>query len=170
MRKLGVAPKAKDIVAELPPATNWLEIVGELLQRYQSGPMFSVYSSAAQSIPHGVWTKLSFDQKEWDVTNAFNITNSRFQPSVAGYYHVHGNYVTAGTAGANGIAVYKNALQYKLGVRAGTAYWTSAKADVYLNGSTDYVELWVYQDSGVAANTNASSAATYFQGHLIRPA
>jgi hypothetical protein len=41
---------------------------------------------------------------------------------------------------------------------------------IYLNGTTDFVELYCYQESGSSVNTNAYSDVTYFQGVMVRGA
>lgn len=171
MRKLGVPPKAKDIVAESPPVNNWLEIVGELLQKYQQGPMFSAYQSVAQSVPNSSFTVLSCEVEEVDTSNAYSTSNYRFAPTVAGYYQIQGavqwsNPVTNYTT----ISVFKNGAEHRRGNGANSSvYNASVAALVYLNGSTDYVELKVWQASGGSLLTTAGATSTYFQGYLVRP-
>jgi hypothetical protein len=139
-----------------------------------NGPTFSAYPSATQSISAGTWTKMQFNTEEWDIGSYYdNATNYRYQPLVAGYYHI------TGSAESNAVAqnyylcsVYKNGSQYSYG----SNYPASASAGpgaivstlVYLNGSTDYVELWAI---GTNAWTRGSSrVASYFQGVLVRSA
>ena len=139
-----------------------------------NGPTFSAYPSATQSISAATWTKMQFNTEEWDIGSYYdNATNYRYQPLVAGYYHI------TGSAESNAVAqnyylcgVYKNGSQYSYG----SNYPTSASAGpgaivstlVYLNGSTDYVELWAI---GTNAWTRGNSrVASYFQGVLVRSA
>jgi hypothetical protein len=53
-----------------------------------------------------------------------------------------------------------------LGYDLKDAYGTAL---IYLNGSTDYVELYVFQGAA-SQNLSASSAYTYFQAAMIRSA
>ena len=138
-----------------------------------NGPTFSVYASATQSISAGTWTKMQFNTKEWDTASCYSTSTYRFTPNVAGYYHITGS--TESNAVAQNFylcGVYKNGVEYSYGAN----FPTSASAGpgsivstlVYLNGSTDYVELW-------AVGTNAwtrgnSRVASYFQGVLVRSA
>lgn len=136
----------------------------------QGGPAFSAYANAAQSVPAATMTKLIFQVEEFDTDNCFdNATNYRFQPTVAGYYQIQGAFSMNGANTERIISIYKNGSPYKYGNDNGTAYVVTAHALVYLNGSTDYVELWGY--TATATSTNAgSAAATWFQGFLARPA
>lgn len=135
-------------------------------------PAFSAYNATAQSIPNATWTKLSFSIEEFDTASAFDATtNYRFTPQVAGYYQVNGCVSVASGTGIHFVQIYKNGVGYKQGgVTATNAAANGAHASVlvYLNGSTDYVELYAYQSSGGALNTNNVGNNTYFQAHLLR--
>lgn len=133
------------------------------------GPAFSAYQSSAQAISALTWTKVQFQTKEFDTATAFdNTTNYRFQPTVAGYYQVNG--VVNGSAAAQMAAsVYKNGAIFKTGNNlAASASSACVSALIYLNGTTDYVELWFY--TGTAQNLSALANNTYFQASLARPA
>jgi hypothetical protein len=134
------------------------------------GPVFSAYKSATQSIPDSAYTKLTFNTEEYDITGSFDaVTNSRFQPLVEGYYRVGGLVEFASGSGQKKLAIYKNGSLHKTladivlyGIGVG------GSCDVYLNGSSDYVELWAFQNSGAALNAGNGAASTVFQGHLVR--
>lgn len=134
-----------------------------------NGPCFSAYQSVAQSLAQNTWIKVQLQTKEYDTAAAFDaVTNFRFQPTVAGYYSIKGS-VTVTAAVQVVIALYKNGAEAKRLCNLLNTVESTGQADVYLNGSTDYVELWVLQ-SGVAQNTTAYLAYTYFQGFLARSA
>lgn len=142
-----------------------------------NGPAFSAYQSSAQSVPSGNATKLQLQSKFWDTASAFDaITNYRFQPLVAGYYQVNGNVLWASATALSLMMLYKNGSFYQKGSQSanGGSYMMTAGIStmVYLNGSTDYVEMWVFQNSGGALNTNASGAelGCVFNGFLARSA
>jgi len=83
--------------------------------------------------------------------------------------------VGVATSTANFVnSIYKNGARFKDSTLAGNAanatYSVQVSALVYLNGSTDYVELWTSQSSGGALNTTATNYQTYFQGIFIRGA
>jgi hypothetical protein len=133
-------------------------------------PCFSAYQSSAQTLSGATWTKLQFQTKEWDTTTAFDATtNYRFQPTVAGYYLVNGGLVVASTQTNILFSLYKNGLQNKLmqmGYNAQSS--TYGCATVYLNGSTDYIELYGYLQGGQALSVGSSN--TYFQATFVRGA
>lgn len=135
-------------------------------------PAFSVYQSAGQTVPNVTNTKLQFQSKEFDTGGFFdNTTNYRFQPTVAGYYELQ---ATGSLSGLLYVSIYKNGAEYKrgqqltnnaTGIAAGIA--TSASALVFLNGSTDYVEVWAFQASG-SSQTTFTNPSTHFSGYLAR--
>lgn len=136
---------------------------------------FSAYKSTIQSLPNTTFNKVLFQTEEFDTTSAYdNATNHRFQPLVAGYYHIIGAVQIAASASTQLCSIYKNGVEYKRGSQSGAAAnsgWQSVvSALVYLNGSTDYVEIWSYQNAGGAVDISAASHATYFQGILINKA
>jgi hypothetical protein len=140
------------------------------LANIATGPAFSAYQSSAQSITSGVWTKLQINTEEWDTNSNFDTANYRFTPTVAGYYQVNGR-VTVGTImNVVVVSVWKNGNAWKRGTAiansAGEA--VSGSSLVYLNGTTDYIELYAYFSS--TQNTFAASDQTYFQASLARAA
>lgn len=134
---------------------------------HQPTPIFSAYQSVVQILASSTWTKINFQTKEFDTTNAFdNLTNMRYTPLVAGYYTVGGGVSIGVSATAIGLAVYKNGVLAKYGKNVNTvdsgAFMTIM---VYMNGTTDYLELWAYLTNSQIIN--ATSTNTYFQAALI---
>ena len=81
--------------------------------------------------------------------------------------------MSAITASEATIAIYKNGSAYKQGldIVATTMYQLTVNALVYLNGSTDYIEIYVYQASGASKTIQGNTLAnTYFQAAMIRGA
>jgi microcystin-dependent protein len=129
------------------------------------GPAFSAYQSTAQAtISANVNTKVLFQTKEYDTNTDYSVGNSRFTPTVAGYYQINGAINVSGSTGI-GLNIYKNGAQAKNGMWGSTGIATCS-AVLYLNGSTDYVELWVF--SAVSGQPLANAFSTYFQGTLVR--
>jgi hypothetical protein len=139
-----------------------------------NGPAFSAYLSSAQTISASTWTKAQLNTKEFDTANCFdNTTNFRFTPNVAGYYQVVGN-VSLGGSGTNqygGAQIYKNGSGFKGGVTqyslVGISIITSI---IYMNGTTDYIELYGYGTSSGTVTFNATASSTFFQASLLRSA
>lgn len=146
-------------------------------QMIAGGPAFSAYPNSNVSISAGTWTKVQVNTKTFDTANAFDaVTNYRFQPLVAGYYQVNGVVSGAATSATLFIAaIYKNGVEYVRGndLRGSAGFMASASCTVsslmYLNGSTDYIELWGYV-GGTSPSINgvAMTGGSYFQAALSR--
>lgn len=140
-----------------------------------TGPAFSAAATGTTTITSGVFTKMVFNSENWDTANCFDsTTNYRFTPNVAGYYLITGS-LDAGisTNQTRALAViYRNGSAYRAGVNLGTAQGNSfngsVSAQVYLNGSTDYVELFAYVLASTAQYINGTG--TWFDGVLVRAA
>jgi hypothetical protein len=140
-----------------------------------NGPTFSAGQTTLQSIANATFTKIQLQTEEFDTNNNYDATtNYRFTPTVAGYYQVNGSVNLASTAATVIASIWKNGVEFKRGAQSGAAancgLGSIASALIYLNGSTDYVELYGYQASGVAVNTSGTSNTTYFQAALVRGA
>ena len=139
-------------------------------------PAFSAYRATSnQSLTSGTAAKVQLNAEEFDTADCFDpTTNFRFTPNVAGYYKVSGFVATVGTSVTAGFAsVYKNGSEYKRGAQlnlsSGNASYQAfgVSALVYLNGSTDYVELWGLV-IGTSPAVGYGSAFTYFSGNYVR--
>lgn len=146
------------------------------LQQNVGAPAFSAYNSSVQSIPHNTFTKVQFQTESFDTNSNFdNVTNYRFTPTVAGYYHVT-EQVGLSSLTANSMSViYKNggAISYSpvaVGWSGISNTLSSTAIDIYMNGSTDYLEVYVYQASGGAINTINAANTTIFSAFLARSA
>jgi hypothetical protein len=141
-----------------------------------NGPAFSVYKNASgQSFTQNTATKVTFDVEQWD-TNS-NFASSTFTPTVAGYYQFNGGL----DVGANSNTLTRaNILFYKNGGVAyqgagnysgytGTEIAMAGSCLIYCNGSTDYVELYVYA-TGTSPIVYTGAPNVYFQGSLVRSA
>lgn len=145
-----------------------------------TGPAFSAYQSSAQSVTTSTWTKVNLQTEEWDTASCFNNTGSTvagvpayaFLPTVAGYYQVTGLVATSTAVTLLGAAIYKNGatISYGVATRPSSSSDTQpVTRQVYLNGSTDYIELYIYA-VGTSPTLNALLSTTYFQAALVRAA
>ena len=141
------------------------------------GPAFSAYQSAAQTITSSTGTKVRFQTKEFDTNACFDATtNYRFTPTVAGYYQVTSSmFFNLGvTALSTSIQIFKNSSTVKsvnTGTTSANGWFTpNITALIYMNGSTDFLEVYIIQYSGAAQNLTASANTTYFQAALVRSA
>jgi hypothetical protein len=130
-----------------------------------TGPAFSAYNSVNQSISGATVTKVLFQTEEFDTNNNYDASNSRFTPTVAGYYQV--NAMTVSSSAVNRQCnIYKNGTGVRLGNNPQSAFWTGVSAMVYMNGTTDYLEIYTYTNVGDTLTTPNN----YFQAVLVRAA
>lgn len=124
---------------------------------FNTGPLFGAYQSTEQSLTSAEYTKVLLQTEEFDTNNAFS--NSRFQPTIPGYYQVSASVSILSTVTQVIALIYKNGVAYKRGNNDTSAGSSVVNALVYLNGSTDYIELYAY--SGATQNTLSGQAYTY---------
>lgn len=157
----------------LPAATGTAMVSGNM-------PAFSAYRSTSdQTVSNSSWTKLQAQTEEFDTASAYdNATNYRFTPQVAGYYQVTGEILAAGTVTLIRIipAIYKNGSAFKYGndvimPAGGQSVRATISALIYLNGSTDYLELYGnLNGSGTLTFSASTGLDCYFQAFLVRAA
>ena len=145
-----------------------------------TGHTFSVAKNSNQSISSGVYTKCTWDSENWDIGSGFDLANNKFQPTVAGYYDLTVNIRWDGsTTWYRGIVeLYKNGSIYKRisgHNDAGTAnqhFTANGSCLVYMNGTTDYAEVYVYvtATTPVIGNTDADTRLIWWDGHLVAQA
>lgn len=142
-------------------------ITGTLKQNPSGAPAFSAYLDTSQVIPAVTATKVIFDTKEFDTNN--NFASNRFTPTVAGYYQFNVSLYMSGATGITYMYFAKNGTVYKQSPYTTTpSAMMGSSALIYLNGSTDYVEVYYYSNSGATLGNVAGSPYTYFQGFMAR--
>ena len=126
-------------------------------------PSFGAYGTVAQSVTSGTWTKINFDTEEFDTNN--NFASSRFTPTVAGYYQINACTASSGTGNSGwATAIYKNGTNIKLAYvpNASIGCVVFVGSVVYLNGSTDYVEIYCINNNATQ-NNQVGQNYSYFQ-------
>jgi hypothetical protein len=137
-------------------------------------PTFSAYrDSTAQSITSSTMTKVQFQTEEWDTTSAYdNATNYRYTPQKAGYYQVSTGLTFGGTSITRVIlTIRKNGSEIKRGSdltipATSNSIALNTSALVYLNGSTDYIEVWGYC-TATSPTIQNSANSSYFQASYL---
>lgn len=143
----------------------------------EAGPAFSASASANQTVVSGVFTRIAANTELYDTNARYDAPNGRFTPNIPGYYAVKG---TLRATAASGLAIvtvslYKNGLEFHRGQELNITGMNSAQVvyvgDVYLNGTTDYIELF----GGVTGttpsfNVASAGATSWFSAHLARSA
>ena len=185
---LDVPSTASTFTATVPANTGTLVTTGSTAAVTQgmlaagvagNGPAFSATSNAAQTVSNNTLTKITTLVTEvFDTASCF--ANSRFTPNVAGYYLVGGSGSgTSLTQLSDGIQlhevrVFKNGSSLPgFGTFWYTPFYGGASSNsfhqslVYLNGTTDFVELYARV---VGAGTLSIENSVTMFGFLARAA
>lgn len=139
-----------------------------------TGPAFSAYANGGQAVSSNTYTKVQFNTEIFDTANCFdNSTNYRFTPNIAGYYQINAQAgVNSGSAGSTITAfIYRNGSAYlnnSHDMYTGNYQFANASDTIYMNGTTDYLEVYVY--IGYSANVLTGTSSTRFSGCLVRAA
>lgn len=134
-------------------------------------PAFHVTRSGNQSISNDTLTKIQWNNEILDSNNAFDSsTNYRFTPQVSGQYYfcmhtrlntdtdTENNYHAIRKNGSDIVQSYFKQVYYN-GVECSTI--------VSLNGSSDYIEFFIYQASGGSKDLDSNNQNTYAYGYRL---
>ena len=146
-----------------------------------SGPAFSAYGNSIQTIANNTATKVAYNTSVFDTNSNYSTTNARFTPSIAGYYQINAVCnMTLSLVTQLVLYIYKNGAIYQNVFADYNGGATIIKSNstiingssiVYLNGSTDYIEIYVYVSTGGTTTVNGYSArpdVNYFNAALVR--
>ena len=137
-------------------------------------PAFFAYTpNSYQAISTGTWTSPNLTNELFDTANAFNTTDKKFTPQVAGKYMFFGNIGTDGNwATLARLRISKN--DNSAGgdeVRNVNIITNSEGVHVSgmltLNGSSDFVRMQVYHENGGNVNMINQGMLNYFGGFLV---
>jgi hypothetical protein len=156
------ADTASNLTATLPASTGTVMVSGNM-------PAFYAKSLSNQSLSAGTTTKLVIDLEVIDTNSNYDNSTYRFTPTVAGYYQISGQMaMQANTSTEVTLLLYKNGSSYTrlgrmLGNSSGNIYFGNTVL-VYMNGSTDYLELFCYTQ----ANITSENGFVNFSGAMVR--
>jgi hypothetical protein len=131
-------------------------------------PAFQAYLGSNQTVADATATKLNINTKVFDTDSCYDTSLYRFTPTEAGKYLVYGNaewYSTGNTFNFGAVRVYKNgSLLFSLGhngnASGGAQEGKEVTGVVDMNGSSDYLELFVYQDTSDSSNVTLNGGST----------
>lgn len=162
----------KELVAAFGTAAQWYVDVPNNKRLPCIGAR-AFRNTTNQTLGSGAWTKVQLNAETFDTNNFFDsTTNYRFTPTIAGYYIVTWNVTfTRQNATANVVfqsALYKNGSEYandyelSESTAAGNPSVDRGLSDiVYLNGTTDYIELYAYQNETAATPVAFGTSETW---------
>ena len=135
-------------------------------------PSFHAYNPQNGNIATSTNVVISNNTELFDSSSAYDTSNYRFTPQVAGYYFLYANirYQSSTTnfdrinlvLNKNGSAI--------LGARNNNRDYATAgvSGTVQANGSSDYFDMQSYQNSGGTIAITTAAEYTYFGGFLIK--
>ena len=138
-----------------------------------TGPIFSAYRSGNQTgVTNNTYVKVQLNSEEFDTAGCFDsTTNYRFTPNVSGYYRFEWAVDARGTSLTVGhTQLWKNGELHKNGSWAAHSSNVSLSvgaAVVYMNGSTDYVELYGYSSASSGNLFSGGASVTYLSGSYL---
>lgn len=143
-----------------PPASSPVTCVATLNGVDQTG------------VASGTNVKVNLGTAAVNVGGGFDTTNKWFKPTIPGYYVMYGQIGIQLTASVSmGIQLRLNGVTSIAGTstQSSTAsfYFCSTQQIAYLNGTTDYVELFGSQNTGAAGAFNGATNTTFFNAHRI---
>jgi hypothetical protein len=125
-------------------------------------PAFKALMNANQSASDNTFTKINFDTESYDTDSCYDsTTNYRFTPTTSGKYFITSSLsLTSNQTGSIIPAIYFNGSE----VARGNSYLGNSTArgivatTLTFNGSSDYVEIYVYQSTGGTRDINKDYA------------
>lgn len=145
----------------------------------QQGPRFRAFLPANTTLTSGAMSLAALSSENFDPSNTFDAaTNYRFQPAVAGYYWLPWSvfmFNSSGTLTSTTGALHKNGAEISRNTSSGvgvTIRGVQGGDLVYLNGTTDYVDLrvaGVISSGSVTLTGAAGGLYTWLAGHYVGP-
>jgi hypothetical protein len=164
---------ASNFTQTLPAASGEVMVSG-------NQPAFSAFTPT-QTLTTAVLTLLAHSTELFDTASCFNNTGSTvggilaysFLPNVAGYYQITASVRdnTGASAGFLSSVIQKNgvAANQNIGINNAQGISSITTALIYLNGTTDYIQHYAQQNSGLNMSIGGQSFV-YFQATLVRAA
>lgn len=160
----GDIPTTQDSVFRYDGTSFVLETRSVVL--FKAGPAIN------QTIAASTATKVVLGTEVYDTHGYFDPSTSRFTPLTAGYYKFDAAcYVSLVTGASVRALLYVNGVQvgggsFVVGPNSAQDATSVLSNLIYMNGSTDYAELYVIQYSTDGSET-LTATATYFSAFLI---
>ena len=155
--------------------TNTVTIAAQTGTLNAAGPAFLAVAAAAQPLTSNTDTKVTFGSETFDTNN--NFASSTFTPTVAGYYQLNTTIRFNNNVNTQYVVYwYKNGasigIAHQTNVTQGAGYIVTATTIVYMNGTTDYAEIYANTTgtTPTIGSTSGNVNNNYFSGCLVRGA
>jgi hypothetical protein len=135
-------------------------------------PAFRAYMGSVQTISNASVTKLNFNTESYDTDSNYDTLNYRFTPTTAGKYLVTASVRLDGAVTITNVQLYinKNGSTYNRSTQGfnGDSSPTITNTDtIEMNGSSDYIEMYLYHNQGSNLDISGSAESTYFNAFKI---
>ena len=136
-------------------------------------PAFRAYTDTIQTTSSGTVTKAALDLETYDTNSCYDTSNYRFTPNVAGKYYFNfvaqDNY-TSTAATDSGIFIRKNGsdiAEFVFSTKGSQYGSLVVSTTVDMNGSSDYVEFFLYYAGGSGVIWRNNSDRQFAEGFRI---
>ena len=135
-------------------------------------PSFHAYNPQNGNIATSTNVVISNNTELFDSSSAYDTSNYRFTPQVAGYYFLYANIRYQSSTNAFdriNLVINKNGSAILASRNNNRDYSTAGVSGiVQANGSSDYFDMQSYQNSGLTMGITTADEYTYFGGFLIK--
>ena len=134
-------------------------------------PSFRAYQGSTQSVSTDTLTTLQLNTENYDTDGCYDTGTYRFTPTVSGKYFLYACQRFTATGNYDvGIDMEIRKNGSSIARFSGINYYTDSRfvsTVETLNGSTDFVEVTVYQSSGISLTLDNGQSDTFFGGYKI---
>jgi hypothetical protein len=172
---VGFPVKDDYVTGDVLTAANMNDFAGTLNTVPSGGPAFSAWLNGSQSLTSAVTTKIAYNAEDFDTDACFDpTTNHRFTPTKAGYYQVSITTFSSSTLNNRTfVRLYKNGANYlsifdTIPTTGEVSIAFSGGALVYLNGTTDYLEVYIHMNGTALEVVGTTVTGNKFAATWIR--
>ena len=138
------------------------------------GNMFIAKMNSGYNTSNNTDGEIVFQNEVFDPDGRYNNSNGRFTPNVAGYYFIDASLQFSTNSANNNFesTIWKNGTeQFVNRMRnpaSNTELHCKVSGIVSVNGSSDYISIAAWQNSGGNLTVNPGNGS-YFMGYFLRP-
>ena len=134
-------------------------------------PSFQANNPQNGAVNNNTQVKLSFNTELFDTDSCYDTSTYNFTPTTAGKYFVYASCrweTSTNTATRLDLQIYKNSSGVLSGRNNNTDYSIVACAGIVdMNGSSDTLSVYSYQNTGNNTAISTSSVYTYFGAYKV---
>ena len=137
-----------------------------------SDPSFHVYNAQNGSVANNTSVVISNNTELFDSSSAYDTSNYRFTPQVAGYYFFYSNVRFQSATNdfdRINVAVRKNGTEMLSARNDNKDYNTAGVSGIIqANGSSDYFDMTAYHTHSSSLSITTEDELTFFGGFLVK--